>query len=84
MIHEDGEPLCDTPVNEKSQEKFWEDGGEEVGHHYFRVRDGTFIVLVKLDSDEYAYIMNQKRSIDIDMMDNFEIAEYMMKKENII
>ena len=29
----------------------------------------------------YAYIMDRKRSIDIDTLDDFEYAEYLLKKE---
>ena len=36
---------------------------------------------IEIESNkEYAYIMNQKRSIDIDTIDDFEYAEYLMIK----
>lgn len=59
---------------------------------YYRLNGALYIRRIEyrgedvkiLDDDEYAYIMNRKRSIDIDTMDDFEIAEYMMSKENAI
>lgn len=57
---------------------------------YYRLNGALYIRKIEykdydiriLDSNEHAYIMERKRSIDIDTMDDFEIAEYMMKRGN--
>lgn len=35
-----------------------------------------------LNSNEYAYIMERKRSVDIDTIDDFEYAEYLLERNN--
>lgn len=35
-----------------------------------------------LNSSEYAYIMERKRSVDIDSIDDFEYAEYLIQRNN--
>lgn len=54
---------------------------------YYRINGALYIRRIEyedddikiLHSDEYAYIMERRRSIDIDTIEDFEIAEYMLK-----
>lgn len=54
---------------------------------YYRINGALYIRKIKytdtgidiLDSKEYAYIMDRKRSIDIDTADDFEYASFLMR-----
>lgn len=56
---------------------------------YYRLNGAIYIRKIKylnneifiLDPNEYAYIMSKKYSVDIDSIDDFEYAEFRMKKE---
>jgi len=55
---------------------------------YYRVNGALYIRKVLysgqnielLNEEEYAYIMDRKRSVDIDIIDDFEYAEFLMRK----
>jgi CMP-N,N'-diacetyllegionaminic acid synthase len=55
---------------------------------YFRLNGALFIRKIKysdsgiqiLDQNEFAYIMDKRRSVDIDTIEDFEYAEFLMKK----
>lgn len=55
---------------------------------YYRINGAIYIANIKkfLENnnlymkDCYAYIMNQKRSVDIDTIDDFDYAEYLLQK----
>lgn len=55
---------------------------------YYRINGALYIRKVKyeedeiilLDNKEYAYIMDRKRSVDIDTIDDFEYAEFLKRK----
>lgn len=57
---------------------------------YYRINGALYIRKLKydnnsvhiLDDHEYAYIMDRGRSVDIDTIDDFEYAEYLIKKSN--
>ena len=58
---------------------------------YYRMNGALYIRLIQykddlieiLDDKEYAYIMDRKRSYDIDVLEDFELVEYFMKKYDI-
>lgn len=58
---------------------------------YYRINGAIYIANVKqfLEDNDlyvencYAYIMDRKRSIDIDTLDDFEYAEYLLKREKL-
>lgn len=58
---------------------------------YYRINGAIYIANVKqfLEDNDlyvencYAYIMDRKRSIDIDTLDDFEYAEYLLKIEKL-
>ena len=55
---------------------------------YYRQNGAIYVVNVQLilnygnlyGEDSYAYIMDQKRSVDIDTVDDFEYAEFLLEK----
>lgn len=56
---------------------------------YYRVNGAIYIRKIEysndiiiLDKSEYAYIMSRESSIDIDTVDDFNYAEFLMKKSN--
>lgn len=81
-------PLPDDLSMEDFRKNLDNNGPRQNLTTYYRLNGALYIRKIEykgddvkiLDSNEYAYIMNRKRSIDIDTMDDFEIAEYMMKK----
>lgn len=82
-------PLPDDLSMEDFRKNLDNNGPRQNLATYYRLNGALYIRKIEykgddvkiLDSNEYAYIMNRKRSIDIDTMDDFEIAEYMMKKQ---
>lgn len=53
---------------------------------YYRINGALYIRKIEyvsdeikiLDSKEYAYIMDRRRSVDIDVLEDFEYAEFLM------
>ena len=58
---------------------------------YYRINGALYIRRINyngakndiVDNREFAYIMERKRSVDIDTIDDFEYAEFLMSKQKI-
>lgn len=56
---------------------------------YYRINGALYIRRVRyseqgielLNEKEYAYVMERERSVDIDVIDDFEYAEFLMRKQ---
>lgn len=89
----DHSPLWCNVLNEDcSLENFLPErsrGQRQNFKQYYRINGALYIANVKqfLENNDlyekncYAYIMDKKRSVDIDTIDDFEYAEYLLKKE---
>ena len=84
---------CNVLNSDCSLERFLPDsakGQRQNFKQYYRINGAIYIANIKqfLDDNDlyvknsYAYIMDKKRSVDIDTIDDFEYAEYLIKKEN--
>ena len=90
----DHSPLWCNVLNEDcSLENFLPEsarGQRQSFKQYYRINGAIYIANVKqfLEDNDlyvkncYAYIMDKKRSVDIDTIDDFEYAEYLLKKDN--
>lgn len=88
----DHSPLwCNVLKEDSSLENFLPENarGQRQGlKKYYRINGALYIANVKqfLEDNDlyvkncYAYIMDKKRSVDIDTIDDFEYAEYLLKK----
>lgn len=83
---------CNVLNSDCSLERFLPDsakGQRQNFKQYYRINGAIYIANIKqfLDDNDlyvknsYAYIMDKKRSVDIDTIDDFEYAEYLIKKE---
>ena len=89
----DHSPLWCNVLNEDcSLENFLPErsrGQRQNFKQYYRINGALYIANVKqfLENNDlyekncYAYIMDKKRSVDIDTIDDFEYAEYLMEKK---
>jgi len=58
---------------------------------YYRINGAIYIRkilytgngITLLNNNEYAYVMNRRRSVDIDTIDDFEYAEFLLKRSSV-
>ncbi len=88
----DHSPLWATTLDESFSltefKKKIEDVPRQMLKTYYRLNGALYIRRVSynddrislLEKNEYAYIMERRRSVDIDTIEDFEYAEYLIKK----
>lgn len=88
----DHSPLWSTPLDEtlslSELRKQLSDVPRQMLKTYYRINGALYIRRTRyngekidiMDSNEFAYIMSRKRSVDIDTIDDFQYAEFLMKK----
>lgn len=91
----DHSPLwCNVLQEDRSLENFLPEGARgqrQSFKQYYRINGAIYIANVRqfLEDNDlyvkncYAYIMDKKLSVDIDTLDDFEYAEYLLNKELI-
>ena len=89
----DHSPLWSTTLDEtlslSDLRKQLSDVPRQMLKTYYRINGALYIRRTRyngeeidiVDRNEFAYIMSRKRSVDIDTIDDFQYAEFLIKKE---